>query len=89
MVIWATWSAFRTTDGIHLNCYTGGISDVDRASPPRLGKGGRTPECLWGWTLGKNGAIMDSAQGLTEGGLIKDFRRSNSMGAYQFKGGII
>ena len=65
------------------------IRDPDRATPTELGTCYRTPEGIWAYLLRKNDILMGDGQGLADGVLVKAFRASNILNAYQFRNEII
>ena len=80
---------FAQSKGFILTDIRKRIIDLNRSAPAELGECYRTPVCLQRWLLEKHDVLVEDGRGLTSGELIRDFRASNIMCAYQLKGGVI
>ena len=61
------------------------VRNANRIAPTELGEGGKNPEGISGWMLGKNDVSKEAGQGLTDGELIKAYRSSDILKNYRLR----
>ena len=47
------------------------IKNANRIPHAEMGEGGKNPEGIWEWLLGKNDVLMEAGRGLEDGELIE------------------